>query len=661
MSISATFTMPGDLTIANATTVTAGLMSSTDKSKLDGIEVSATGDMTGSEIVSSINTALGGTVWQVGVSGGYSTPSEVVVALDTWFTDQTPQDLTWRDQHVDTVFGRAGPAVIAVSGDYAIPQITDLVSALSVKSPTNHAHAISDTTDLTTQLSALKLIVKSSAAVVVSGAPVLDFYGAAVSAGNGGAVIAITGQVASVFSRTGAVAAVSGDYDLSKIGETGTYKLYTATDQSLIAQATAALVSAALVKRDTSGRFQAQSPLATADVATKGYIDNLVPSSGNATAVVPFTVGSTQVVDMSAANSEFPNLRRVFLDMTNVTDFYLAGRCDIAGAAGSKYFLQYSVDGTAVGGTTWTAVSGAEFSLTSTGHQASSIVTWPSAARTNHTWTRLMSVGGNATADPSVVMLTGNFVYKTGGGGGGGGAVSSVFGRTGAVVAVSGDYIANQVTVTPVGNMSSTHVQAALQEHQGDIDALTAGTVPDNSITNAKLADVATATIKGRLTAATGDPEDLTAAQTRTLLSIVDGVSSIYGRTGAIVAVSGDYVASKVNEDATRVVMSATERTRLAAMEDGATKWLPAMQAITVNSTMTSEFAEATGTVTSITLPPAPINLARISNFGSNTITILGGSRTITGGSMTLAPGTDSTPSTICFSIRASNGSWRKI
>ncbi len=145
------------------------------------------------------------------------------------------------------------------------------------------------------------------------------------------------------------------------------------------------------------------------------------------------------------------------------------------------------------------------------------------------------------------------------------------------------------------------------------------------------------------------------------MLSIVDGVSSIYGRTGAIVAVSGDYVASKVNEDATRVVMSATERTRLAAMEDGATKWLPAMQAITVNSTMTSEFAEATGTVTSITLPPAPINLARISNFGSNTITILGGSRTITGGSMTLAPGTDSTPSTICFSIRASNGSWRKI
>ncbi len=661
MTISATWSTTGDLTIANATTVTAGLMSANDKIKLDGVEVSATGDMTGSEIVSSINTALGGTVWQIGVSGGYSTPAEVVVALDTWFTDQTPQDLTWRDQHVDTVFGRSGPAVIAVSGDYAIPQITDLVSALGAKSPTSHAHTISDTTDLTTQLSALKLIVKSSAAVVVSGAPVLDFYGAAVSAGNGGAVIAITGQVASVFTRTGAVAAVSGDYDLSKIAETGTYKLYTATDQSLVAQATAALVSAALVKRDSSGRFQAQSPLVTGDVATKGYVDTLVPATGNATTTIPFTVGSTQVVDMSAANSEFPNQRRVFFDATNVTDFYLAGRCDIAGVAGSKYFLQYSVDGTAVGGTTWTPVSGAEFSLTSTGHQASSIVTWPSAARTNHTWVRLMSVGGNATADPSVVMLTGNFIYKTGGGGGGG-AVSSVFGRTGAVVAVSGDYIANQITVTPVGNLASTHVQAALQEHQGDIDALTAGTVPDNSITNAKLADVATATIKGRITAATGDPEDLTAAQTRTLLSIVDGVSSVYGRTGAVVAVSGDYVASKVNEDATRVIMSATERTRLAGMEDGATKWLPSMPAIIVNTTMTTEFAEITGSsVTQVTLPAPPINLARISNYGTTTVTIVGGSRTITGGNMTLAPGTDTVPSTICFSIRASNGSWRKV
>lgn len=43
-------------------------------------------------------------------------------------------------------------------------------------------------------------------------------------------------------------------------------------------------------------------------------------------------------------------------------------------------------------------------------------------------------------------------------------AVTSVFGRTGAVVAVGGDYTASQVTNTPAGNISSVTVQAALNE-----------------------------------------------------------------------------------------------------------------------------------------------------------------------------------------------------
>src|ERR1051326_8765206 len=45
--------------------------------------------------------------------------------------------------------------------------------------------------------------------------------------------------------------------------------------------------------------------------------------------------------------------------------------------------------------------------------------------------------------------------------------------------------------------------------------------IADDSITNAKLANVATATIKGRVTAGTGDPEDLTVAQAKALLKIL--------------------------------------------------------------------------------------------------------------------------------------------
>lgn len=44
--------------------------------------------------------------------------------------------------------------------------------------------------------------------------------------------------------------------------------------------------------------------------------------------------------------------------------------------------------------------------------------------------------------------------------------------------------------------------------------------MPNDHITNARLANMATATIKGRVTTGTGDPEDLTQAQVRTFLGL---------------------------------------------------------------------------------------------------------------------------------------------
>jgi len=47
-----------------------------------------------------------------------------------------------------------------------------------------------------------------------------------------------------------------------------------------------------------------------------------------------------------------------------------------------------------------------------------------------------------------------------------------------------------------------------------------AATIDNDAVTNAKLANVATSTIKGRVTAGTGDPEDLTGTQATTLLDV---------------------------------------------------------------------------------------------------------------------------------------------
>lgn len=64
--------------------------------------------------------------------------------------------------------------------------------------------------------------------------------------------------------------------------------------------------------------------------------------------------------------------------------------------------------------------------------------------------------------------------------------------------------------------------------HSGDVTSVGDGatTIANDVVTNAKLANVATATIKGRVTADTGDPEDLTATQVRTLINVEDGATA---------------------------------------------------------------------------------------------------------------------------------------
>jgi hypothetical protein len=64
--------------------------------------------------------------------------------------------------------------------------------------------------------------------------------------------------------------------------------------------------------------------------------------------------------------------------------------------------------------------------------------------------------------------------------------------------------------------------------HTGDVTSAGDGatTIANNAVTNAKLAQVATSTLKGRATAGTGNAEDLTASQARTILNVADGATA---------------------------------------------------------------------------------------------------------------------------------------
>ena len=58
--------------------------------------------------------------------------------------------------------------------------------------------------------------------------------------------------------------------------------------------------------------------------------------------------------------------------------------------------------------------------------------------------------------------------------------------------------------------------------HTGDVTGATALTIADDAVTNTKAANMAVNTIKGRVTAGTGDPEDLTASQVRSIINVED-------------------------------------------------------------------------------------------------------------------------------------------
>ena len=63
-----------------------------------------------------------------------------------------------------------------------------------------------------------------------------------------------------------------------------------------------------------------------------------------------------------------------------------------------------------------------------------------------------------------------------------------------------------------------------------------AGALANDSITNSLMANMATQTIKGRATAGTGDPEDLTATQATAVLNTVVGDSGSGGTKGLVPA-----------------------------------------------------------------------------------------------------------------------------
>jgi hypothetical protein len=125
---------------------------------------------------------------------------------------------------------------------------------------------------------------------------------------------------------------------------------------------------------------------------------------------------------------------------------------------------------------------------------------------------------------------------------GGGGAVNSVTGG---------------VNITNSGTAADPVLDH--DAHTGDVTGATALTIAANAVDNSKLADMPALTIKGNDTGVSADPQDLTAAEVRTLLNVADGANNYVHPNH-----SGDV--TSVADGATTIQPDVVDNTKLANM-----------------------------------------------------------------------------------------------
>lgn len=161
-------------------------------------------------------------------------------------------------------------------------------------------------------------------------------------------------------------------------------------------------------------------------------------------------------------------------------------------------------------------------------------------------------------------------------------------------------------------SMSGTTLNAAgsggvADGDKGDITVSASGatwTIDNDVVTNAKAANMATATIKGRATAGTGDPEDLTASQAKTLLAIA--IADVSGLQTALDNKLDDTLATEIttpktsfsNADKTIILDAAAGDAAKTAT--GAVLRTQPQAALGTSGTVDLDLAALTGTIQTI-------------------------------------------------------------
>jgi hypothetical protein len=282
------------------------------------------------------------------------------------------------------------------------------------------------------------------------------------------------------------------------------------TDKTKLDNAVSAATASRLVIRDASGRAQFADPSAAADAATKGYVDGLVNGLKWKQSVRVATAAAGTLAT-SFANGQTVD------GVTLVTGDRILLRMQAAPAENGIYTVNASGAPTrALDMDAWAEIPGA----------ACFVEVGSTLADKEYVCT---SDAGGTLGTTAIVWsdITGGSI-----------AANSVDNAKLAQMAAHTFKGNNSGSTANAADLSIAQMQAELQgagilpAHTGDVTSSAGSvalTIAANAVGNTKLADMATATIKGRVTAATGDPEDLTAAQVRTLIGSPQKYTALVG------------------------------------------------------------------------------------------------------------------------------------
>lgn len=516
----AVIAVTGDYTstqITNASSVTSGGASVTTALNSLQTQISAAAGVT------SFNSRTGAVV---AVAGDYGSTlitnnssvagSTVTAALNTLGTA-----VGALVTGVSSVFSRTG-AVTAAIGDYTSTQVT------------NSSTVTSGGASVTTALNSLQAQIvasvsgvasvfgRSGAVVAVSG----DYTSTLItnsSSVTGATVTAalntlnttvgglVTG-VSSVFARTGAVVAVAGDYTSTLVTNLSSVSGSTVT----------AALNTLLAALPTAGAVSSVFARTGAVIAVAGdYNSTHITNSSGVT-------GATVTAALNTLNARVTGVSSVF------------GRTGAVIAVSGDYTSTLVTNSSTVVGTTVTAaldtlktsIAALVTGVSSVFGRAGAVVA-VSGDYTSTTVTNLSSVSGATVTAALNTLNTAVGALVTG--------VSSVFGRTGAVVAVSGDYTSTLITNS--SSVVGSTVTAALNTLLAALP--TAGPITSvfgrTGVVVAVSGDY-TSTLVTNSSSVVGST--VTAALNTlntTIGALVTGVSSVFTRTGAVVAVAGDY------------------------------------------------------------------------------------------------------------------------